>query len=370
MLRIGFVGSGLIAWAHGLSLKAMIDGGVVDVAIVAVHDPNERRARRFADAVGGTGAEVVPDAAAVAARCDAVWVCTPTGAHRAVVDDAAGAGCAVFCEKPLDRDFGRAAALVAAVQGAGVASQCGLVLRSAPVFRALRDLVQGGSLGAPMAAVFRDDQYFPIRGTYASQWRADVAQAGGGCLIEHSIHDVDILRFCFGEVDVVSARTENHAGHEGVEDVAAVSLGFHSGLQAQLTSVWHDVMSRGSTRRVEVFCREGMVWLDDDFRGPLHIQTGSGVQVRPCPSPPWVDALPLPADEVGLGIRAYVEADRSFVDAVESGGTPEPGLSVALQAHRLVEAAYRSAGQAGAPVDLTATGNDLVREGEQESARS
>ena len=52
-----------------------------------------------------------------------------------------------------------------------------------------------------MAAVFRDDQYFPIQGTYASRWRADVAQAGGGCLIEHSIHDVDILRFCFGEVD-------------------------------------------------------------------------------------------------------------------------------------------------------------------------
>ena len=95
------------------------------------------------------------------------------------------------------------------------------MLRSAPVFRALRDLVGGGSLGAPMAAVFRDDQYFPIQGTYASQWRADVAQAGGGCLIEHSIHDVDILRFCFGEVDEVAARTANHAGHEGIEDMAA-----------------------------------------------------------------------------------------------------------------------------------------------------
>ena len=82
-------------------------------------------------------------------------------------------------------------------------SQSGLVLRSAPVFRELRDLVQGGTLGAPMAAVFRDDQYFPIQGTYASQWRADVAQAGGGCLIEHSIHDLDILRFCFGDVDSV-----------------------------------------------------------------------------------------------------------------------------------------------------------------------
>ncbi len=145
MLRVGFIGSGLIAWAHGLGLKAMIDGGVVDAAIVAVHDQHERRARGFAEALGGDDVEVVADAAEVARRCDAVWVCTPTSAHREAVDEALAAGCAVFCEKPLHVDFAGAAALVEAARAAGVASQCGLVLRSAPVFRALRDLVQGGT---------------------------------------------------------------------------------------------------------------------------------------------------------------------------------------------------------------------------------
>ncbi len=321
MLRIGFVGSGLIAWAHGLSVKALIDGGVVEAEIVAVHDQRERRARGFADALGG---DVVPDAADVARRCDAVWVCTPTSAHRGAVDEALAAGRAVFCEKPLDVDLARATGLVEAVGTAGVASQSGLVLRSAPVFRELRDLVQGGSLGAPMAAVFRDDQYFPIQGRYASQWRADASQAGGGCLIEHSIHDLDILRFCFGDVDSVVARTANHAGHEGIEDLAAVTLSFASGFEAQLTSIWHDILSRGSTRRLEVFCREGMVWLDDEFRGPLHIQVSDGTEVRPCPSPPWVDALPLADDEVGLAVRAYVEADRAFIDAVTAGRPTRP----------------------------------------------
>src|SRR5580704_13239750 len=155
MLRVGFVGSGLIAWAHGLSLKAMIDGGVVEAAIVAVHDQGERRARGFADVLGADGVEVVADAADVARRCDAVWVCTPTSAHRAAVDEALAAGRAVFCEKPLDVDLARATALVEAVDNAGVAGQSGLVLPSAPVFRELRDLVQSGDLGAPMAAVFR-----------------------------------------------------------------------------------------------------------------------------------------------------------------------------------------------------------------------
>ena len=174
-----------------------------------------------------------------------MWVCTPTSAHRGAVDGALAEGRAVFCEKPLARDLAAATALVDAVDTSGVPSQAGLVLRSAPVFRALRALVEGGTLGAPMAAIFRDDQYFPIQGTYASRWRADVAQAGGGCLIEHSIHDVDILRFCFGEVDEVTARTSNHAGHEGIEDMASVSLSFASGLEAHLTSVWHDILSRG-----------------------------------------------------------------------------------------------------------------------------
>ena len=210
-------------------------------------------------------------------------------------------------------------------------------------------------MGAPMAAVFRDDQYFPIQGTYASQWRADVSQAGGGCLIEHSIHDLDILRFCFGDVDSVVARTANHAGHPGVEDLAAVTLSMASGFEAQLTSVWHDIMSRGSTRRLEVFFRQGMVWLDDEFRGPLHMQTSEGTEVRDCPSPPWVDALPLADDEVGLAVRAYVEADRAFIDAVTGGRRPEPGLDIALEAHRLVDAAYRSAADGGVPIPVRST---------------
>ena len=142
MLRIGFIGTGNIAWAHGLSLKAMIDGGVVDAAVVAVHDLHERRARGFAEMIGGEGAEVV-DAAQVARRCDAVWICTPTASHRGAVDDALAAGCAVFCEKPLATDLAQASALVEAVGAAGVAGQSGLVLRSAPVFRELRELVPG-----------------------------------------------------------------------------------------------------------------------------------------------------------------------------------------------------------------------------------
>ncbi len=327
----------------------MIRAGVVDAAVVAVHDLDGERAAGFAAV---NGADVVSSVAEVLERSQAVWVCTPTAAHAAVVEAAAARGCAVFCEKPLAPDLAGAQALAGNVAASGVPAQVGLVLRFAPVFRALRDLLASGELGAPMTAIFRDDQYFPVQGVYGSTWRGDVAVAGGGCLIEHSIHDLDILRFCLGEVTGVTCRTANFSGHDRVEDLATVALQFASGASAQLVSVWHDILSRGSTRRVEVFCRKGMAWLDNDFLGPLHVQTTDGTEVRPCPPPGWVRDLALGDDDIGLAISAYVEADRAFLDAVSAGRVPEPSFAEAVVAHRLVDAAYRSSGAGGVPVPV------------------
>ena len=57
MLRIGFAGTGLIAWAHGLSLKALIDAGHIDATISVAFDRSEKRAQRFASAMGAQAAE-------------------------------------------------------------------------------------------------------------------------------------------------------------------------------------------------------------------------------------------------------------------------------------------------------------------------
>ena len=231
----------------------MIDAGVIDASIVTVHDPRQRRAQDFLDVVGGDSGRVGDrcDRGGGAGRCG-LGMHADLGIPRpSMPPSPPGARCSV--KNRSIRDLAAARSMAESAAASGLATQCGLVLRSAPVFRAFRDLVTGGTLGAPMAAIFRDDQFFPIQGHYASKWRSDVEQAGGGCLIEHSIHDVDILRFCFGDVRRLS-RTGNFAGYEGIEDLAAVTLSFESGFEAQLTSVWHNILSRGSTRRIELFC--------------------------------------------------------------------------------------------------------------------
>ena len=94
------------------------------------------------------------------------------------------------------------------------------MLRRAPVFANAADAVTPGLRPRRWRRV-RDDQYFPIQGMYGSTWRSDVAKAGGGTLIEHSIHDVDVLRWLLGDPESVSARTTFRFGYPGIEDTAA-----------------------------------------------------------------------------------------------------------------------------------------------------
>ncbi|TML63313.1 MAG: Gfo/Idh/MocA family oxidoreductase, partial [Actinobacteria bacterium] len=138
-VRVGIVGCGFIAALHSRALKGIVDAGLVDAAVVATCDTDLDRAVAFARA--HRAAIATTDSAEVLAAVDAVWICTPTALHRALAEAAASAGVAVFCEKPLAPTLADAEALTEAVVGAGVPHQVGLVLRTAPVFVALRDLL-------------------------------------------------------------------------------------------------------------------------------------------------------------------------------------------------------------------------------------
>lgn len=346
-LRVGFVGCGLIARAHAISLSALARAGIADVEIAVAFDSDTGRADAFTrsfDAIGVSG----PDE--VAARSDAVYVCSSTRGHLGGVAAAARALRPVFCEKPLGCSLDEALTVAQAARRADLPVQVGLVLRTAPVFRTLAELVASGRFGRPMAVLVRDDQFLPVQGHYASSWRADVEEAGAGVLLEHSIHDIDILQACFGAVSLAVATRRSLAGYPGIEDVASALLQTESGLPMSLVTVWHQVLSRPSTRRYEVLFEHAFLSFDDDFTGPLRVQTSEAGEDLSCPPPQWLLELPLPGGERGLAVRPYVEENRAFVEAVVEGGTPSPGLDDALAAHRVVDACYRSARGGAVPV--------------------
>ena len=340
--RIGFLGAGLIATFHSKMLRR---GGEPFVR-AGVYDPDRARAEAFAAA---SGCDVLGSEDEVVDASDAVYVCTWTCEHPRLAVAAAERGRAVFCEKPLAVDLAAARATAEAVERAQVVNQVGLVLRRSPAFLVARDLVHDPDAGRVMAVVLRDDQYLPTQGMYASTWRGDAARAGSGTLLEHSIHDVDLLRAVVGEITSVSARQAFHHGIAGIEDVVTATLEFETGALGTLTSVWHDNLARPSLRRVEVLCERRHVVVDgDDWWGPVTWtdRDGTGGSLA------GTDLLGRAA--VGGGRTLHPDAD--FVRAVAAAEPAWPDVSVALAAHRIVDAMYRSAEAGGTPTSLVAAG--------------
>lgn len=336
-LRVGFLGAGLIATFHSKLLH--VSGA--DVEWAGVFDPDTGKAERFATASGAT---VCSSEDQVLDTCDVAYVCTWTSEHARLVEAAVQRGLAVFCEKPLAIDLATAAQMAATVEQAGVTNQVGLVLRRSPAFGLMKALAADSDSGRPMSIVFRDDQYIPIQGLYASTWRGDVVKAGSGTLLEHSIHDLDLLEWVLGPIASVSARSASFHDLDGIEDSVAVSMAFMNGAVGTLVSVWHDMLERPSQRRVELFCERAHVTLRGDWWGPVEwLIGGSGWRCAEG------DDLEAEARRRGAVLG---NPDEAFIDAVATGKPAWPSFADARRAHVLVDAVYRSAAADGLPVDL------------------
>jgi predicted dehydrogenase len=334
-VRVGFVGAGFIARFHHM----MLTGASAESEVVGVVDADRERAEAFATT---TGAEVVDSVEALCERVDAVFVCTWTAEHHDAVAVAIEAGKAVFCEKPLATTLAHAEALTALVEGSGLTNQVGLVLRRSPAFTLAKQLIDDPRAGRVMAVVLRDDQFIPTQGMYDSDWRADTAKAGAGAVIEHSIHDVDILEWLLGPVERVSAWTREFHGIPGIEDAATAGFSFASGAVGSLVSVWHDVLERPSQRHVEVLCERLHLVIEGDWFGPVRwTLTGEGERVLE--GNDLLAALDPPLPDGG-------NPDGEFIEAVAAGRPASPAVGEALRAHRVVDALYRSAAADGAPV--------------------
>jgi predicted dehydrogenase len=333
---IGLIGAGMIGQGHAYALRLLADDG--EVRPVAVTDfssdavANVRNICAF-ERVARDAQAVIDDP-----DVDAVVIVTPTTTHRDLVAATIASGKPFLCEKPLATRFDIVREMCEMVAASGLTAQVGFHSRFHPLINELVRLTASGELGAPMGYTLRDDQYWPTGDVVPghSSWRSQRAHAGGGALIEHSIHSADILSWLFGPATNVYARTRNVFGYD-VEDTAVCTIEHNSGVVGTLISIFNGVRGR-EERRLEVFFERGAVEVTTDFL--VGAREDSFLVQRPDTEPERLDVEAMRNahfEAEGIARRDFFvylyPAARAFARAVREKQPASPGFEAALKAH-------------------------------------
>ena len=210
----GLIGASTIAAEWMIDAIRAQPGG--EVAGVLSADPD--RAAAYAERHGIDRAYSSLEVMLADPRIETVYISTTNEKHRPEALAALAAGKHVLCEKPLALTVADAAEMARASDAAGLVFATNHHLRNAGSHRAIRDLVRSGRIGAVRAVRVFHAIRLPehLRG-----WRLNRPDAGGGVILDITVHDADTVRFHLGEdpAEVVAMAATSGMGR-GVEDSA------------------------------------------------------------------------------------------------------------------------------------------------------
>ena len=227
MTKWGLIGASTIA--HEWVIDAIrATGG----DIVSVLSANAERGKKYAADHGIAKSVTDLDALVSDKDVDAVYISTTNELHREQTIAAARAGKHILCEKPLALTLEDAHAMVKAARDAGVVMGINHHLRNAGSHRAMRDAIAAGRIGKPLSARVFHAVYLP---PHLQGWRLDRPDAGGGVILDITVHDTDTLRFVLGDdpVEAIAFSQRGGMGKEGLEDAVMGVLRFRNGVIAQ-----------------------------------------------------------------------------------------------------------------------------------------
>ncbi len=218
MFKVAVAGSGYIAQNHFAALKK-IEG----VEVVAVVGRNPETCGRAAEAYGCQWVRTLKEAREAGANV--ADICLPTHLHEQWVEEAAGLGMHVICEKPITFTVASFDRMVAACEKAGVRFMVAQVARWWPEFMTMKQYLDEGRLGELHMIYEKRLCQHPTWST----WHRDPNKSGGG-LYDLNIHDIDYLYSIFGKPASVYAN--GWKSPTGCWNHVCTSLTWESGVRA------------------------------------------------------------------------------------------------------------------------------------------
>jgi predicted dehydrogenase len=196
-VRIGIVGTGWFGSSHAEVLRQL---GCDIAACYGTNPPKTKEfAQKFQARIFASPIEMI-----AAGQIDAVVVAVPPFAHADGVEQAAiGQGLPLLVEKPIGLDLNLCRQIARQAASAGAVVAAGYLLRHCPLLEPARQAISRNRLTS-------------IRGTRMSNfppplwWRR--METSGGPMVEQTTHQVDLIRYMFGEIQTVTAVTGRGIG--------------------------------------------------------------------------------------------------------------------------------------------------------------
>ena len=290
---------------------------------------------------------------ALAFKPQVTIIASPSPFHIDTALVLARQGCHLLVEKPLSDTTERVPLLLAAARQQGIVLQVGYNLRFQPSLLDFRQQVQSGRVGRILSVRCETGQHLEAWRP-GTDYRVGVSarrELGGGVLLELS-HELDYLRWIFGEALWVSAWTGKQSLLEiDVEDTAHLLLGLAdkaqpSGTSSTVVALTLDFLRRDAVRRCTAVGDTGsLVW--DGILGTVQLYTLAGGWQLVFQKPPERD-------------QTYREQWRHFLNCVDSGASSLASGYEGLAVLDLIQAARRSAAQDCARVHIHQTEPEIA----------
>jgi predicted dehydrogenase len=229
---------GIMSFAH-LHAEAYIQNlhAIDGVEVLGIADEDAERGSRFAGLFQtryyDSYEQLLDD------QPDGVIVCSENSKHRPLVEMAATRGVHVLCEKPLATTLDDAQAILNACSNAGVILMMAFPMRfSAPIVE-FKQQLDSGALGLVYCMNTTNQGRMPV---HERSWFVDPVLAGGGAIMDHTVHLADIMRWCMNsEVVEVYAQANRilYADMVEVETAGLLMLTFQNGVFASVDCSWN-----------------------------------------------------------------------------------------------------------------------------------
>ena len=318
--RFALVGSGFIGQVHAASL-ARHEGS----ALTMVADAAPERAQALAARYGARAVTV--SEALHSDAIDAVLIASSTPSHAELLEAAARAGKAVYCEKPIDLSLARAREVVERVLPLNVPVTVGFNRRFDSSHQQLRRQLEQGAIGRVelVQMVCRASSMPPL----------DYLRSSGGQMRDQAIHFFDLLRFLTGdEVRTVAAMGAALAlpdiAEFGDVDTSILMMQMRGGALAQLDNTRRT--GHGYDERITLLGAEGA--LESGSQSPAGPTLWRGNQrIEPGLWPDWFSRVQ----------GSYYQHLDAFIRSLNGETVADlPGLLDGLQAQAIAEAAVQS----------------------------